>query len=162
MSDFKEIKEGVQLTFEHIVFTDMFIISNNLQTIGDSFLGELTTKQWFIVATLSYSKEIFNTDKDITLSQLSELVGTSRQNVKQIALKLVEKGFIDMYKDKDDNRVLRLKITKKAIEYSNLRGDKDSLFLRGLFENFSQKELMIFFKLIEKFKNNVIEFKNNM
>lgn len=69
------------------IFGGLFLVSNRLETIGNEFLGELTTKQWFFLAVLF----TFFTEPP-TLSQLSQFMGSSHQNLKQIALKLEKRG----------------------------------------------------------------------
>jgi len=39
-------------------------------------------------------------------------MGSSRQNVKQLALKLEENDYLKIEKDENDARVIRLKLTK--------------------------------------------------
>lgn len=41
-------------------------------------------------------------------------MGTSHQNVKQLANKLKERGFLDIERDKEDCRAIRLKIKEKS------------------------------------------------
>jgi Transcriptional regulators len=87
-----------------------FFWSNKFQVIGDQYLGRegITTKQWFLTAMISQFG-----DKAPTLSEVGELMGSSRQNVKQLALKLEEKGFLTIEKDEQDSRALRLRLTEK-------------------------------------------------
>lgn len=136
------------------IFGVMFSISNKLQVIGDTFLGEVTTKQWFLIAIIGQ----FFKENPPSLSEVAELMGTSRQNVKQIALKLEKKGFLEINKDKNDSRVLRVQITDKCNEYFLERYDKDEQFILKIFEGFEIEELIQLTKGLEKFYNNVSAF----
>lgn len=137
------------------IFGEMFLISNKLQTIGDEFLGEVTTKQWFLCVVID---EFFK-NVNPSLSEVADRMGTSRQNVKQIALKLEKKGFLEINKDEKDSRVLRLSLTESCRKYWESRGSKDGEFLRFIFSNMEPQELMQMFNSLDKFYNNILSFK---
>ncbi|MGL5616433.1 MAG: MarR family winged helix-turn-helix transcriptional regulator [Sarcina sp.] len=144
-----------ELELKANIFGSFFLIANKLQIIGDSFLGELTTKQWFTIAVISK----FFVDYKPTLSEVASFTGTSRQNTKQIALKLYEKGFLNIEKDEKDSRALRLSLTEKVYEYSEKRGNKDTDFINSVFYDFSEEELKSMFIGLNKFINNIEQFK---
>ncbi len=101
-------KEVDNIDKRYHIFGMLFLLSNKLETLGNNFLGELTTKQWFFMLILmNFFKE------PPTLSELALEMGTSHQNAKQIAIKLEEKGFLVVKKDTKDKRVLRLTPTNK-------------------------------------------------
>ena len=120
----------------HAVFGSLFLLSNKLEAIGNDFLDELTVKQWFFLAVLT---TLFK--ESPTVGQLAAQMGNSHQNVKQLALRLEEKGFIDIRKDTSDRRVLRIVPLEKAQEYEKLHHAKNEIFLKALFEGFSSAEL---------------------
>ncbi|EPS47353.1 MarR family transcriptional regulator [Clostridium botulinum CFSAN002369] len=119
-------KEIDNIDKRYHVFGMLFLLSNKLEALGNNFLGELTTKQWFFMLILmNFFKE------PPTLSELALEIGTSHQNAKQIAIKLEEKGFLVVKKDTKDKRVLRLTPTNKIEKYVKLRKDKDHFLLRN-------------------------------
>jgi MarR family transcriptional regulator, transcriptional regulator for hemolysin len=120
------------------IFGSIFLLANKLQVIGDQYMGVdgMTTKQWFLTAMISQF-----VDKPPTLSEVADLMGSSRQNVKQLALKLEEKGFLKIEKDEQDARALRLKLTDKSKEFWDRRAEKDSEYISNLFEGFGQEEI---------------------
>lgn len=134
------------------IFGTIFLIANKLQAIGDQFLGEdMTTKQWFLTVILSQAG-----DTPPTLSRVAELMGSSRQNVKQLALKLEEKEFVKIEKDEQDGRVLRLKLTDKSRAYWDKRQEKDNQFVAELFKDFTDEEIEIIYGGIRKLIKKVI------
>jgi DNA-binding MarR family transcriptional regulator len=141
------------------IFGSLFLIANKLQVIGDQYMGKdgMTTKQWFLTVMISQFG-----DNPPTLSEVADLMGSSRQNVKQLALKLEEKEFLKIEKDEQDARALRLKLTEKSKEFWEEREDKDSEFIKNLFEDFSQEEVEVissgFNKLFEKIEKMGKEF----
>ena len=52
-------------------------------------------------------------EKPPTLQAAADALGTSHQNAKQIAVKLQEKNYLKIEKDKSDSRSLRLIPTRK-------------------------------------------------
>lgn len=144
------------------IFGSIFLLANRLQVIGDQYLGrdEITTKQWFLNVMISQFG-----DNPPTLSEVAELMGSSRQNVKQLALKLEEKGFLNIQKDNQDARALRLKLTDKSREFWDKRQEQDDEYIEGLFKDLSPEEIDVlcrcFGKLFDKIekieKTTVIE-----
>ncbi len=41
-------KEMDNIDKRYHIFGMLFLLSNKLETLGNNFLGELTTKQWFL------------------------------------------------------------------------------------------------------------------
>lgn len=121
---------------EYIIFTLIFMLSNRLQTIGDSFFKEVSTKQWFVLLVLG----IMN-DHSPTLNELSDAVGSSHQNVKQLVLKLQQKGYVNLTKDEKDARRLRIRLTSKSWDFNEVYHDKSELFFKKLFVNLSESDL---------------------
>lgn len=119
------------------IFGSLFLLANKLQVIGDRYLGreDMTTKQWFLTVMVSQFP-----DNPPTLSAVAELMGSSRQNVKQLALKLEEKGFLSIVKDEQDARVLRLKLTEKCRVFWDKRQDQDNEFILELFKDLTEEE----------------------
>ena len=123
---------------KYIIFALIFMLSNKLQTIGDSFFAEVSTKQWFILLVLGIME-----DYSPTLSELSEAVGSSHQNVKQLVLKLEQKGYVEITKDSEDARRLRIKATPKSKAFSQEYHQKSTEFMNKLFGQFKPEDLKI-------------------
>lgn len=136
---------------QRYIFGSLFLLANKLQVIGDQYLGkdDMTTKQWFLTVMISQFR-----DNPPTLSEVAELMGSSRQNVKQLALKLEEKEFLRIEKDEQDARALRLKLTEKSQVFWEKRENQDNQFIIELFSSFNEEEINTmancFGKLVEK------------
>lgn len=133
-----------------LLFGTLFSTSNRLQTIGDAFLGEISAKQWFLLACIKISES-----GNPTLTQLVPVMGSSRQNIKQLALKLEAKGFLSLRADPDDSRAVRLSLTEKCAAYWNERGVRDTAFLAALFDGLSEKELEITTATLQTLERNM-------
>lgn len=135
---------------KYIIFALIFMLSNQLQTIGDSFFEEISTKQWFILLMLSAMGDYVP-----TLTELSEAVGSSHQNVKQLVLKLEQRGYVEIKKDEEDGRRLRIKATPKCGEFHTAYEQKSAKFMNKMFGNLKEKDLDITLKVMLSLKDTV-------
>ncbi|KEI97749.1 MarR family transcriptional regulator [Clostridium botulinum] len=148
-------KEIDNIDKRYHVFGMLFLLSNKLEALGNNFLGELTTKQWFFMLILmNFFKE------PPTLSELALEMGTSHQNAKQIAIKLEEKGFLVVKKDTKDKRVLRLTPTNKIEKYVKLRKDKDNFFIEKFFNVLTKEEVKNIYGSFTKLLDNIKVIEN--
>jgi DNA-binding MarR family transcriptional regulator len=128
-----------RIDMEREALARFFQLSNKLQTFLDHQLknDQLTAKQLFLMIVIG----TFDTDPGF--SKISERFGTSRQNVKQLALKLEKNGFVEIYTDETDSRYKRIKFTKKAIEYWKQRDELDLMMLNDMFKTISLEKMQV-------------------
>lgn len=136
---------------QKFIFASIFLLANKLQVIGDNYLAneEMTTKQWFLIMMVSQFKH------PPMLTEVANLMGSSRQNVKQLALKLQGNGFLNIEKDKEDGRTLRLKLTEKNQRFWEKSKEKDMEFILDLFKCLSQEEINIMYNGFNKLLNEI-------
>ena len=134
------------------LFGYFFAMSNRLQTVGDRFYEEITCKQFFLMICL----RLFENGAP-TINELSEIMGCSHQNVKSIAGKLEEKGYLEIRPDSDDARKLRIRLTNKADSLAKKYQKKEVDFIDILFTGISDKQIEITFKTLEKMEENINE-----
>ena len=134
------------------LFGYFFAMSNRLQTVGDRFYEEITCKQFFLMICL----RLFENGAP-TINELSEIMGCSHQNVKSIAGKLEEKGYLEIRPDSDDARKLRIRLTNKADSLAKKYQKKELDFIDMLFTGISDKQIEITFKTLEKMEENINE-----
>ena len=131
------------------LFGYFFAMSNRLQTVGDRFYEEITCKQFFLMICL----RLFENGAP-TINELSEIMGCSHQNVKSIAGKLEEKGYLEIRPDSDDARKLRIRLTNKADRLAKKYQKKELDFIDMLFTGISDKQIETTFKTLEKMEEN--------
>ena len=134
------------------LFGYFFAMSNRLQTVGDRFYEEITCKQFFLMICL----RLFENGAP-TINELSEIMGCSHQNVKSIAGKLEEKGYLEIRPDSDDARKLRIRLTNKAERLAKKYQKKELDFIDMLFTGISDKQIETTFKTLEKMEENISE-----
>jgi len=128
--------------YEREIILRLFQTSNALQTYIDKLLvaDHLTAKQFFMMIIIG------TFPSPPRIGELSEVFGTSHQNVKQVLLKLERQGYVTLYKDEVDSRVLRVIFTEKATTYWGQRNDNDASIIQELFSALSTPELEGFYK----------------
>jgi len=134
------------------LFGYFFAMSNRLQAVGDRFYEEITCKQFFLMICL----RLFENGAP-TINELSEIMGCSHQNVKSIAGKLEEKGYLEIRPDSDDARKLRIRLTNKADRLAKKYQKKELDFIDMLFTGISDKQIETTFKTLEKMEENINE-----
>lgn len=133
------------------IFGTIFTLSNKLQMLGDQLDPNLTVKQWLFLAGVTRC----DGNETPTLSELAGRIGSSRQNVKKMALILEKQGFIALKKDGRDARILRVSLTDLCREHLKRREDLEVAFIETLFEGFGDAELAAFAAAIAKLEQNV-------
>lgn len=139
-----------ELAQKAYIFASIFTVSNKLQILGDKLDQQITIKQWLLLAAISNSAI-----EAPSISEISALIGTSRQNVKKMALLLEKQGFVNIRRDPDDARVLRVAQTAKCVEYFKARYGLELAFLEELFSDIDEA-------LLGGLRNGLIKLTNNI
>jgi DNA-binding MarR family transcriptional regulator len=135
---------------EHLIFGLLFMLGNRLQVVGDKFYDEITSKQWFVLLMLNLFGEIHP-----TMNELSEAAGSSHQNVKQLVLKLEQKGYVELYSDDADKRKCRVKMTDRCDEINQKYRNKQNEFMKTLFSGIDRETLKATSKALVKLEENM-------
>lgn len=132
----REKLEGVDPRLR--LFGGLFLLTTRLETMGNGpdYLGELTTKQWFLMLNLL---QFF--DRPPSIGELAGQMGTSHQNVKAIAVNLEKKGFVRLMRDEKDARVLRVCPDEKCGTYFQGRAAEDQAFVWMLTDVLTPEEI---------------------
>jgi DNA-binding MarR family transcriptional regulator len=134
------------------IFFSIHLLSNRLKVIGDHVLGDGSTiRQWLLTATISQFGE-----NPPVLGEVAEMMGTSHQNVKQLALKLKQKGLLTIYKDEHDLRVTRLILTEKSLSFLEKRQCEVIGFLKEIFKDLSKEEIHSLEESLNKLHEGVL------
>lgn len=126
------------------IFSTLFIAGNKLQTIFDNHIPEISLKQFMLLSIVRQSKE------QLTFTQLGNLLGCSRQNVKKIADVLVKKGFITIQQSPHDTRAMCICPTEKVNDYFQNDFSEYQEKLKYLFEVYTEEEIETLFILLSK------------
>lgn len=125
---------------------------NRYQAAADKYFKEITWKQFFAIICINLCKE------PPTLNDLSEVLGSSHQNVKQILLKLESKGFVSMKTDENDKRKQRFFVTdkcRKFMEENDNQSRTSAQVVEQIFEGIDEKNLAVTIDTIIKMERNL-------
>ena len=122
---------------------------NRFQAVADSFFEEITWKQFFAIICINLCRE------SPTINELSEVMGSSHQNVKQILLKLEKKGFVEMIVDEKDRRKQRIVTTKKCEDFCQRNDQGSKTQMNKIFEGISQEQLVTTIQTISQMERNL-------
>lgn len=89
-------------------------------------------------------------EEKTTYTKLGQLLGSSRQNVKNLALSLEKKGVITITIEPSNKRNTLIILTKKAHEYSEAVFDNHTDYLNNIFQDYSNDEIHLFYNMITK------------
>ncbi|MBV7392116.1 MULTISPECIES: MarR family winged helix-turn-helix transcriptional regulator [Enterococcus] len=140
---------------QRAIFASLFIMENRLQTIFDKTDPKVTLKQFMLLVMLKFSSEEEN-----TLTNMGNLLGCSRQNIKKLAVSLEKYDLIKIHSDSGDKRKLKLYLTVDGLKYFEEIFSLHTQSLNKLFHNYSDSELQLFFKTLMKLYGGIEKLEN--
>ncbi|WP_297941458.1 MarR family transcriptional regulator [uncultured Faecalibaculum sp.] len=126
------------------IFSMLFILTNKLQTLFDSRIPDVTLKQFMLLSLLHQA------DEPQTLTQLGDLLGCSRQNVKKLAQGLQGRGFVTVRPNPGDSRAVLLETTGKADRFFSEDFRMYQEQLGSLFSVYTPEELAKLYELLSR------------
>lgn len=141
---------------QKFVFGSVLIVANRMDTLLERELKEydITAKQWFLTVVIENS---FDDDIPPTIKEVAKAAGSSHQNVKQLALKLEQKGLLVLEKDKKDARVTRLKLTEQSYKFSQMIQFKASSFTQALFHEIEKDDMSKARNVLQLMMSNLVK-----
>ncbi len=123
---------------DRFVFGSLFVAANLLETLLDRAFTPygVTTKQFLLLITI---QSLFEAPP--TIQETARAMGTSHQNVKQIALNLERRGFLRLTKDGNDARVTRLALTDECRAFGEETNQAGEAFMRDMFQGVEAEDL---------------------
>jgi DNA-binding MarR family transcriptional regulator len=142
MDDPDDAPDPQLLEARAVLFGRVFVLAQHLTRLTDAALADwdLTTRQWLLLAILSRAFP----DRAPSLTEAAEVYGSSRQNVKQIALGLEARGFVRLVPDADDGRTTRIERTDRQRLFDEPEGRAKGMDLLGrAFHDLSRDETLL-------------------
>ena len=124
------------------IFSSIFVLQNRMQTAGEKLQTQISMKQWLLLAMTACCPE------PRTLTNIGNLMGCSRQNVKKLALVLEKKGFVHL--QLSSNNSVLVELTEDVQRYAEEIGERQMKALSLLFSDFSEEEIGQLFFLYSK------------
>ncbi|MDF1569869.1 MAG: MarR family transcriptional regulator [Spirochaetaceae bacterium] len=108
------------------------------KTFDQTFASDgITVKQFFLMAALDRSTR----PAPPTLGEAADDLLMSYQNVKKLALQLEQRGFVQLIRDENDRRVLRIHTTEASRNYWASRSSNDETAFKSLFRKLSDQRI---------------------
>jgi len=108
------------------------------KTFDQAFASDgITVKQFFLMAALDRSSR----PAPPTLGEAADDLLMSYQNVKKLALQLEQRGFVQLIRDENDRRVLRIHTTEASRNYWASRSSNDETAFESLFRKLSERRI---------------------
>ena len=120
------------------LFGSAFVLVQHLGRRMDRLLAPLgvTTRQWLLLAVLSRS------DRPLSLTEAAARYGSSRQNVKSIAVGLQRAGYLRLDPDPTDARTIRLHLREAVRRFDEpAAAAQGSAFLAEVFGGLGADDL---------------------
>ncbi|MDI6842658.1 MAG: MarR family transcriptional regulator [Methanothermobacter wolfeii] len=144
---------------ERYILVALFLIEQRWSyIIGREFRdGNITTKQWLFLVMLG---NVF--ERPPSMQEMAEAMSTTHQNVKQLAVRLEDKGLIRIKPDPQNRRMLRLEPAEGFHRFWAGRDKRDAEAVKSLFDSLDDEEVKslfnIFAKLEEASKERYLEY----
>lgn len=122
---------------------------NRFQAMADNTMQEISWKQFFAIICINMCKE------PPTLKELSDILGSSHQNVKQILLKLEKKNFIQFQTDDTDKRKQRIVLTDYCKEFCAKNDEMSRGIMEKMFNGVPEEDIATTIQTIIKIEKNL-------
>ena len=87
--------------------------------------------------------------KALSMTELSHALNLEKASITSIADKLVNFGYIESTRSKEDRRVYKLTLTEKGKKFADDFDEQHQLFLKKKFEKYTDKEQEKLFESLE-------------
>ncbi len=146
-----------QMPDKQYMFGALLMIANKMDTLLERDLKEfgVTSKQWFLSIVVD---SLFESSP--TLKEVAKEMGSSHQNIKQVALKLQEKSLLQLVKDKKDKRVTRIIMTQESNEFWKKTQPKGEQFSNALFADINEEDITSAARVLRKIMENLYIMEN--
>lgn len=137
------------------LFGSLFVFMQQVTQRVDQWLGflGLTSRQWLLLGVIDKAFP----GRAPTISEVTEVFGTSRQNVKQVAVQLARRGWLRLEKDPADARATRLVLTDRLAVFADPAVQADrARFILGVFGGLSQRERQSFLDLVTRCRMHLL------
>ena len=143
---------GIELSYFLIGLISAF--ENRFQAIADNLMEVISWKQFFAIICVNLCRE------SPTINELSEIMGCSHQNTKQLLIKLEKKGFVSFVPDKNDKRKQRIILTDYCKEFCERNDEYSSTIMKRMFVGISDEQLQATIKTIIQIEDNLKSINN--
>lgn len=133
----------------YLMYGSLSVLDNRIAALQSEEFKDLTMKQHFLLVSIG------TFDDNPTLSDVSQLIGCSYQNVRKMAEQLQVKGYLTICKDEEDKRKLRLVPAEKLMNLTQDKQEVTQQFMDRMCRDISEDDLMTALSVILKMTENI-------
>lgn len=133
----------------YLMYGSLSVLDNRIAALQSEEFKDLTMKQHFLLVSIG------TFDDNPTLSDVSQLIGCSYQNVRKMAEQLQAKGYLTICKDEEDKRKLRLVPAEKLMNLTQDKQEVTQQFMDRMYRDISEDDLMTALSVILKMTENI-------
>ncbi len=136
-----------RIEMEKYILIILFLIQQRWSYVINKDLVEdqITTKQWLMMIVISNA---FNHAP--SMQEVADTMSITHQNVKQLAVRLEDRGFLNIERDPDNRRILRLKVTEECKKYWEKRTPENIKSINSIFDGLDDIEMKNLFEIMGK------------
>ncbi len=97
---------------------------------------------------------LWNNDRQ-TQADLAKNLNLTAPTIHKMVNSLIKRGFVECYKCKKDNRMIRVHLTQKGNECQKLVKENFTEFEKDFFSNLTDTERLIFLQICDKLTSNL-------
>lgn len=117
-----------EIETKEYLFGSIFLLANKLQLLGDSYLQEITTKQWLLLVMIHHLGK-----EQPSITEVATCTGSTRQNVRKMLEVLAAKGYVQLAVNPRDRRNLSVTLTAQTYRFFQEFDAKGTVFLEQFF-----------------------------
>lgn len=136
-----------RMEMEQYILVFIFLIQQRWGYYINKKLADdkITTKQWLMMIIIENAFA-----HDPSMQEVADALSTTHQNVKQLAVRLEDRGFMKIERDPNNRRILRLKTTDESRKYWEKRAPEDLKSIARIFEGLDDSEIKSLFEIMVK------------
>lgn len=133
---------------KRLIFSELFILQNKIQTKFDKILGDITSKQFIILVIVN------SFPFPPSLTEVAKHAGCSRQNVKKVVSVLEKNGYVSLMSEKE-TRAVRIVLEQKFYDFYEVFMQKSETGLEDLFYGIDETEIDGLFSSLHLVEKNI-------
>lgn len=143
LDDFLKSRSTSRQGQTSVIFFSLFVIANRIETDFGNTLSDFSLKQLMVLILLEINGPMSYTD-------LGKMMGSSRQNIKNLCAGLKKKSYVSIGVDDLDKRAAKVQTSQKTKDHFNHANDLYDLKIEELFSELTDKDVENLFEYSEK------------
>lgn len=139
--------DAERMDMEKYILVVLFLVQQRWSYVISKELAndEITTKQWLMMIVMANAFQ-----SPPSMQEVADAMSTTHQNVKQLATRLENRGFLKIERDPNNRRILRLNVTDECLQFWEKRAPEDMKTINKHFEGLNDEKVRSLFEIMGK------------